>query len=277
MYSFAFYNGRFGKREEITIPLTDRSIFFGDAIYEVAVGCYDRIMWEDEHIKRLLSNCEKIGIHHKYTERYLSSLIREIAVKSLIPKYLLYIQISRGCSTRRHSAHESHINLLITIEPYEIERHPAPIKLITYEDKRYGYCNIKTINLLPSVLASTAAEQAGCDEAVFIKDGIVTECAKSNISIIKQGRLITHPLSTKILPGITRAHLISTCQALSIPCEEAEYSIDDLYSADEILVSSTTKLCRRATEINSLSVGGGATELSDRIYNSLYGEYNKCQ
>lgn len=274
MTSYAYYNGQFGKRDEIKIPLSDRSIFFGDAVYDTAIGCYDRILWEIEHIERLLCNAQRLGIEHKYTRRKLSSLIREISVKSTFGTCMIYIQISRDLMARNHSAVGCGANLLITVEPIIIDRFPKPMKLITAEDKRYGYCDVKTINLLPAVLSSTEAETAGCDEAIFIRNNIVTECSKSNISIIKQGRLITHPISSRILPGITRAHLLEGCRKLGIPFKEIEFTKAELFSADEILISSTTKLCKTASHIDSLPVGGGANEIASAIQNYLYSEFS---
>ena len=90
MISYAYYNGNFGKRNEISIPLSDRSIFFGDAVYDAAIGSYDRILWESEHIDRLLINAKRLGIEHEYTKAFLSELLREIAVKSMIKCFSLF-------------------------------------------------------------------------------------------------------------------------------------------------------------------------------------------
>ncbi len=279
MNSYAYYNGKFGKRNEISIPLSDRSIFFGDAIYDAAIGSYDRILWEDEHIERLLSGAEKIGIKHSFSRKHLSDLLHEVAIKSLLERYFIYFQISRDLPSRCHSAVGCGSNLLITVDPITIEKNPKPLKLITAEDLRYGYCNIKTVNLLPAVLSATNAEKAYCDEAVFIKDGIITECSKSNISIIKRGRLITHPISSKILPGIARAHLLKICRdKMAIPVEERPFTKEELFSADEVIVSSTTKLCKRVSHIDNMRVGGKNTLLATKIYNAMYSEYSDfCQ
>lgn len=276
MNAYAYYNGKFGKREDITIPLSDRSIFFGDAIYDAAIGCYDRILWEEEHIERLLNNAKRLGIEHSYDKHYLSALLREIAVKSTIDTYFLYFQLSRSFPIRRHSAIGCKASLLVTVEPINIEKNPPPLKLITVPDKRHGYCDIKTTNLLPAVLSATDAENADCDEAIFIKDGVVTECTKSNISIIKQGRVVTHPISSRILPGIARAHLLTACHTLDIAFEEAEFTKEDLFTADEILVTSTTKLCKRVSYIDGRAVGGKDSKTAKSLCDLLYSEFEKC-
>jgi D-alanine transaminase len=147
------------------------------------------------------------------------------------------------------------------------------MRLITVEDRRHGYCDIKTIDLLPAVLASTKAENCGCDEAIFVRNGIVTECEKSNISIIKQGRLITHPITSEILPGITRRHLLSICAEISIPVSEDYFTPIDLINADEVIITSTTKLCRSAVSIDGFAVGGKDTKLKNAISNRMLDEY----
>lgn len=273
MVSYAYYNGDFGRSENIKIPLSDRAIFFGDAIYDAAIGRYEFIMWEGEHIDRFLSNAKRLGIKHNYTKERLGALLREVAVKSCIPEYFLYFQLSRNKERRAHSALNSSSNLLVTIEPIEMNLAPPPIHLTLFEDLRYGYCDIKTVNLLPAVISSTKAEAQGCDEAVFQLGGVVTECAKSNVSILKDGILRTHPTTNRILPGIARSHVLLAARKLGIPCCEDPFTVDDLYAADEILVSSTTKLCRRANMLCGRSVGMKDTKNSEAICQILYQEF----
>ena len=273
MNSYAFYNGKFGKRDEIEIPLSDRALFFGDAIYDAAIGSYDRILWEEEHIDRFLKNAAAINIDHPYTKKHISQLLREIAVKSMLDSYFIYFQLSRNLPHRCHSAIGCTSNLLITIDPLTIYKNPTPLKLITFDDQRHGYCHIKTVNLLAAVLSMTEAEASATDEAVFIKNNVVTECSKSNISIIKQGRVISHPKTNEILPGIAREHLSMICKDIKIPFDEKKYSLDEMLEADEILVTSTTKLCRKVSHINGLPVGNKAPALADNICNLMYKEY----
>ncbi len=274
MNSYAYYNGKFGKRDEISIPLTDRTIFFGDAIYEAAIGRYDRILWEDEHLERLFTNAKKLSIHHKYSEKILSDILHEVAIKSCIDDYLIYFSLSRSSAERIHSAKScADANLLITVEPLTVDKNPSRLCLTVKEDLRYRYCDVKTVNLLPNVIALTGAETEGYDEVVFHRNGIVTECAKSNISILKRGRLITHPLDNEILPGITRKHIIDVCHKFGIPCSEEKFNLSDMYSADEIIISSSSKLCRTAKQIDGISVGGKAPELSEKIRLEVYKEY----
>ena len=256
MKSYAYYNGIFGKRSEIGIPLSDRAIFFGDAIYDAAIGCGGGVFLEGEHIGRFLDNADKLRIAHSYSSACLSEIFREVIKRSCLESYFLYFQLSRNCDARCHSAKKCNgANLLITVEPFAPEDPFIPLSLITAEDMRYYLCDVKTVNLLPSVIAATRADFSGCDEVVFHRGDTVTECSRSNISIIKSGVLYTHPEGNLILPGITRRHLLAACSSLGIPCRETPVSLRDLFEADEILVTSTTKLCRRAGALDGREVG----------------------
>jgi len=133
-------------------------------------------------------------------------------------------------------------------------------RLVPVTDNRYGLCAIKTVNLLPNVLAATSAAQRQADEAVFIKDGYVTECSHSNIFILKDGVLITRPTDGTILPGITRARLISCAATLSIPVKERAFTLAELTEADDILITSSSKLCRRATLLHAPDEGVATEE-----------------
>ena len=137
------------------------------------------------------------------------------------------------------------------------------------EDTRFFFFFVKTLNLIPSVLAAEATKQAGCDESVFYRvrgeQKIVTECAHSNVSMLKDGKFITAPLSNLILPGITRKHLIEICKELSIPVEEKEYTLSELFDADEIIVSSSGSLGIGVYEMDGKPVGGKDEALLKKI------------
>ena len=165
-------------------------------------------------------------------------------------------------------------NLWIALRPAEISDGTKPVRLITVEDTRFLHCNIKTLNLIPSCMASEKAKQAGCQEAVFYRPGgRVTECAHSNVHIIRDGKLVTAPADNLILPGIARAHLIRACEALNIPVSETPYTLDDLFAAQEVIVTSSSNLCLPACEIDGRQVGGKAPELLERLRVYLLEEF----
>lgn len=250
MIKNAYYNGAYLNIKDVAIPLSDRSVYFSDAVYDACLVRNKKIFMPKEHFERLKRSATAIGLKPP-DEKKLFSICERLISECEGGFYFLYIQLSGYKEERSHSRiGASEGNLLLTITPISAPKPDAACKLITVPDRRYSLCNIKTVNLLPAVLASSEAESRGADEAVFIRDGIVTECAHSNIHIIKNGALFTHPLDCHILGGITRAHLLSICKRLGIPYYEKAFTKEDLISADEILITSSSKLCRRVCEID---------------------------
>ena len=141
------------------------------------------------------------------------------------------------------------------------------------EDTRFMHCNIKTLNLIPSVIASQRAKEAGCFESVFHRNGRVTECAHSNVHIIKNGTLITAPTDNLILPGIARQHIIEACKEMNVMVKEEPFYLEDLFDADEVLVSSAGALCLAADQIDGKAVGGKATELVTQLQEKLLRDF----
>lgn len=268
--SIAYYNGTFCNFEDIRLPLSDRSVFFGDGIYDAAIGRLGGIYLEEEHIRRFFNNANRLNIPVNFSEAELSRLLHEVITRNDFEQYFIYFQLTRYCEERRHAYTDSKkSNLLITLKQHKLPNFENRLKLITCEDLRYYMCDIKTLNLLPAVMACAKAESVGCDEAVFIRDGNVTECAHSNIAIVKNGVLYTHPKSRLILNGITRERVLYMCEKLSIPYKEIPFTKSELWTADEILVTSTTKLCITASEIDGENVGKYQNCLSERLFFEL--------
>ena len=145
-------------------------------------------------------------------------------------------------------------------------------KAITMEDTRYFHCDIKTINLLPAVIYTQRAEEAGCDETILHRGDRVTECAHSNVHILKDGALKTAPCDNLILPGITRAHRIAQCREMGIPVIEEPFTVREMMAADEVFFTSASALCCRIEEIDGQKVGGRAPELIARIQKAAWDE-----
>ncbi len=273
MEGLAYYNGKTAKCDDITIPLTDRLIYFGDGIYDVIAGHSGKLFLPMEHIDRLFFGMNTLHIKPPLSKDELQKLIQSMIKLSGYDSYIVYISVSRNAAERVHSYLEcDRSNLLIIIRRFKF-RDSGSLKLIITEDKRYSYCNIKTINLLPSVLAATKAQEHGCDEAIFIRDGKITECSHSNIFIIKDESIITHPNSNLILPGIIRNYLIKIAAETNVNIAERAFTKTELFEADEIIVTSTTKLIQRASSINGISVGGKAVELFDKLKQIMLNSY----
>ena len=258
MKNLGYYNGKYDLIENMMIPMSDRVHWFGDGVYDATCARNYKIMSLDEHIDRFFRSAELLNINLGFTKKYLADLLQKLVNKLDEGDLFVYWQVTRGGKGLRSHCYNSEekANLWITVTPEKVTKIDKKFKLTMMEDKRYQYCNIKTLNLIPSVLAAQKAKEKGCDETVFYRGDIVTECAHSNIHILKDGKFITHPADEYILPGIARAHLIEACRALNIPVEERAFTLDELFVADEVIVSSSGDLCNSAYELDGRAIGG---------------------
>lgn len=272
--SIAYYNGDFCDYDKIRIPLSDRSVFFGDGIYDAAVGRMGKIYLENEHIERFISNAGKMNIPFHLGKSDLSELLHKTVMLNGFSEYFVYFQLTRYSDVRNHAyPNTEKSNLLITVREHIFSSPDQKLKLMTEPDIRYLMCNVKTLNLLPAVLAAKKAEESGCDETVFIRNGTVTECAHSNISIIQNGTLYTHPKNRLILPGITRERLLFKCEELAIPYKESAFTEKELKEADEVLITSTSKLCKMASEIDGIKINTEKNSIGKRLVLALYDDF----
>ena len=277
MKTLGYYNGKFGELDEMTVPMNDRVCWFGDGVYDAGPARNYKIFAIDEHIDRFFNSAGLLDMKMPVTKQELKDLLQEMVNKMDTGNLFVYYQLTRGTGIRNHVFTEGPGNLWIMLKPAEISDGMKPIKLISTEDTRFFHCNIKTLNLIPSVMAAEKAKKAGADETVFYRPGgRDTECAHSNCQIIKDGKLITAPTDNLILPGIARAHLIRMCKKLEIPVSETPYTLDEMYNADEVLVTSSSNLCLHANELDGRPVGGKAPELLEKIRAALIDEFTEA-
>lgn len=277
MKTLGYYNGKYGELDEMCIPMNDRVCWFGDGVYDAGPSRNYKIFAIDEHIDRFFNSAGLLDIEMPVTKEELKELLQEMVNKMDTGNLFVYYQVTRGTGVRNHAYTKGPGNLWIMLKPAEIQDGIEPIKLITVEDTRFLHCNIKTLNLIPSCVATEKAKKAGCQEAVFYRPGgRVTECAHSNVHIIKDGKLVTAPTDNLILPGIARAHLIRMCKQLGIPVSETPYTLKDLFEAEEVLVTSSSNLCLHACEIDGKPVGGKNPELLEKIRAALIGEFREA-
>lgn len=259
-----YYNGNISPLNEIMVPLNDRAMYFGDGVYDATMCKNGKILDFEEHLARFENSLKKLSIPMPCTVEKLRSELTKIAAMGEAGKwYMLYWSSTRAVAPRGHAFPAGlPSNLIITLSEKPGMRSPEqPMRLITFEDHRFEYCDIKTLNLIPSCLASQAASEAGCEEAVFHRGDQVTECAHSNISILQNGVLRTAQTDSWILPGIARKNLIRCAKAVGIPVREERFTLQELFAADEILVSSSSAQLTPVTEIDGTPVGGKAPEL----------------
>lgn len=274
METLGYYNGTYGPLDEMTVPMNDRACYFGDGVYDATYSRNYKIFALEEHVDRFFSSAALVEICLPVTKEGLGALLYEMLGKVDTGGNFVYWQATRGTGMRSHAfPEEGGANLWITIRPRQVQTPDKKVRLITLEDTRYLHCNIKTLNLLPNCVASERAKQAGADEVIFHRAGRVTECAHHNCHIIKGGVLVTAPTDNLILPGVTRAHLIRACGVLDIPVEERPYMVEDVFAADEVLISSVSSLGLAAETVDDTPVGGKAPELLARLQAYLWREF----
>lgn len=269
MKNLGYYNGTIGLIEKMKIPMTDRVCFFGDGVYDATYARNHKIFAIEDHLDRFYNSAGFLKIEIPMEREELKATLEEMVNKVDDGEQFVYWQVTRGNKgLRNHAFPEGKASLWITIEPRKIVDIHKKVKLITMEDIRFLICNIKTLNLIPSVMAAEATKEAGCDECIFHRNGRVTECAHSNVSIIKDGKFITAPTDRLILPGISRKHILQFCREFDIPVLEQPYTIDDLMNADEVVVTSSGQLCLQAIEVDGKPVGGKAPEILEKLQNA---------
>lgn len=271
MRNIGYYNGQVGIIEEMTIPMNERSSYFGDGVYD-AMMCMNRIpLAMEDHLARFYRSAKKIGIEIPMAQDELAGLVLSLCGRVDAPEQFVYVQATRGVGMRGHSYKmvEGKPSLWIQVRPDRMDDLSKTYKCITHEDTRFYFCDIKTINLLPNVLYNHEAEEAGCDETILHRGVRVTECAHSNVHIIKNGALVTAPLDNLILPGVTRKHIIAHCNRLGIPVIEQPFTVDEMMAADEVFFSSCSALCCRIGEIDGKPVGGRAPEIIAAIQKAM--------
>ncbi len=274
MKDLGYYNGRYDCIENMTIPMNDRVCWFGDGVYD-AGPCHNyQIFALEEHLDRFFGSAAALDIRIPMGKEDLAGLLQRLVRKLDTGDLFVYYQVTRGTAPRNHAYEPGPGNLWVMIRPSAVNDGKEPISLITCEDTRFFHCDIKTLNLIPSVMASRKAKLAGCQEAVFYRPGgRVTECAHSNVHILKDHVLHTAPTDHLILPGIARAHLLRACARLGIPCKEEAFFVPDLFSADEILVTSSSSLCLRARALDGRKAGGGDPDLYEALRREVLREF----
>jgi D-alanine transaminase len=277
MKDLGYYNGKYDTIDNMSVPMNDRACYFGDGLFEVAYARNGKIYALDEHISRMYASADFLGYVMPLSQEELTALLYELSEKVDCNEQLIYWQVSRGTELRSHApASPLKANLWVTIREKKMLPPYEPMTLITAPDTRFFHCNMKTLNLLPTVMASIAAKEAGADEAIFHRDGRVTECAHSNICIIRDdGTVQTAPADELILPGVTRAHMIRACEELGVPCIEEPFTLDELMNAAEVVVLSSGTQFRPTRLVDGIPVGGRSPELVARFQEKLYGDFLK--
>ncbi len=270
----AYYDGVWGTPEEVMIPFNDRVHFFGDGVYDATAGGNHVVYLLDEHLDRFYTSAKALGIRIPMEKEALGKLLTEMLQKVEGETHFVYWQVTRGTADRNHVYDEDMVGKLwIMIRPAVLNNPDVPIKVNTKEDTRFYHCNIKTLNLIPSVVAAQEAKRLGVQETVFHRGDTVTECAHSNVCILKDGVFYSHPNDCYILRGIAKQHLIKACYKLGITVMERPFTLQELKDADEIIVSSSSNFCLHVNEVDGVPAGGKDPKTLKMIQDEVVREY----
>lgn len=268
MDSIGYYNGQVGRPEELRVPMLDRAMFFGDGCYEAAFVINGRALDLDDHIERFRNSMRFLRIEPDFTDEELADTLYACIARVDCAYAMAYWQISRATAPRGHCFPPAGTgpNLLITVDKKGFPDVLTPAAFITLEDTRYFHCNIKTLNLIPNVLANQAAKEAGAMEAIFVRpDGTVTEGSHTNVHILKDGVLRTHEDGSLILPGIAKKQMLACARALGIPVAEKAFTREEMQGADELFITGSATFLKRADKLDGRPVGGKDTALYERL------------
>jgi D-alanine transaminase len=261
MPELAYLNGEILPIDKAQVPIEDRGYQFGDAVYEFIASYNGRLFCLEEHLDRLERSLNGLFFPSVSREAVRKAVLT-LFEKAEIQRAGIYIQISRGVSPRNHAFPDG-VRPQIVMTIREVEEKPPELRkngatAITLEDFRWGRCDLKTVQLLPNVLAKQKALAAGVFDAIFVSsEGVVREATSSNICIVADGTVITHPLTPQILPGITRKVVIDLCRELDIPVSERFFKTDALYGAEESFLTGTVTEVLPIVTIDRHRIGDG--------------------
>jgi D-alanine transaminase len=266
MSRIVYVNGRYLPRAHAKVDVEDRGYQFSDGVYEVCevrAGC---LIDERRHLTRLDRSLSELQIAQPMPRSALAVVLREVVSRNRVHDGLVYIQVSRGVARRDHAFPSSGTapSIVVTAKSIDIaanERLAADgIAVVTVPDERWTRVDIKSLSLLPNVLAKQAARAQGAREAWLVdKDGRITEGSSSNAWIInRDGKLLTRHLDRGILAGVTRAVLIESLKSHGVELEERAFTVEEAYAAREAFVTSATQAVMPVVRIDGRPIGNGA-------------------
>jgi len=256
-----YHNGHFVDKKAVSISPEDRGFNFADGVYEVIRSYNGAPFRLADHMRRLDRNLQELRLDIGVNDS-LESIPAELLRQNDLQKgdATIYLQISRGVAPRSHPFPDTITpTIYAAATPFDppVEQWRNGIKVICLPDTRWSRCDIKTVALLPNVLANQQALEAGADEALFVRDGAVTEGTLSNFGAVFNDQLWTYPDSNYILPGITRQVTLDLCQNLQIPVRKHPIMADRLHDAAEAMVMGTTKEITPVVQIDQHVIGNG--------------------
>ena len=271
MPDLAYLNGEIMPIEKAMVPIEDRGYQFGDGVYEFVASYEGRLFMLEAHLDRLERSLRELS-YDPIPRKTIRQAVVDLLNRSGYSRAGIYIQISRGIAPRNHAiAAGMAPQIVMTIRavselPEKLRTEGATA--ITVRDTRWGRCDIKTIQLLSNSLAKQKALDAGCDDAIFVTNHkVVREGTSSNLFIAVNKKLLTHPLTPNILPGITRQAIIQICQSEGLEVQETFFETEDLYGADEAFLTGTVTEVLPIVRVDEQHIGAGTVgSITRRLY-----------
>jgi D-alanine transaminase len=260
--STAYLNGVFLPLDQAQIPVLDRGFLFGDGVYEVIPVYGGKLFRLDHHLRRLQNSLDAVRIGNPLADAEWKAMLSELVNAPQEQDRSIYLQVTRGVAPQRDHAFPvatppTVFAMCTPGQPArEIDSEPG-IAAITLADIRWQYCNIKAITLLPNILLRQQAIEANAAEAILIRDGCAVEGAASNVFAVRDGVVTTPPNSAALLPGVTRDLVLELAQANDTPCREADIPVEDLFRADEVWLTSSTREISPVIRLDDRTVGDG--------------------
>jgi len=275
------WNEKIVDESEVKIDLEDRGYQFGDGIYEV-IRIYDGYMYmEKEHLDRLWVSAEKIRMPLPFTREELSQRLHRLADEVGLENARVYFQVTRGTAKPRlhnfPNPKEVQPVLMADIQPASrpSAKQNIGIRAGFVEDKRWLHCDIKSISLLGNIMALDEAQQKGYDEAVLVRDGNVTEASASNLWMVKDDVIYTHPDGNLVLPGIAKIKIREISKALGIELREEVFTEKELLAADECFKTSSVAEIMPIIEIDDQKIGDGMPgKITKKVLNAYIESVN---
>ena len=261
MSKIAYLNSKYINFNKAKIHIEDRGLQFSDSVYEVVPFYNKKLIDFNFHAKRLKYSLKELQIKYIVKEEKLKKIFNKIIRLNKIRNGIVYLQITRGVQSRDHNYRN---NLIPNLIIYTINRklnlpnsNFKGEKAITYKDLRWKRRDIKTVSLLANVLAKKEAVRKKAYEAILIDNGKITEATASNVWIVKNNKLITHPSNTDILKGITREVVKKLIKKNKINLKETSFTKKELYNADEVFITSSSSFVTPIIKVDSKLVNKG--------------------
>ena len=278
MPNSVYLNNKYVNFKDAKIHIEDRGFQFSDSVYEVIKVLNNKLLDINFHIRRLKYSTKELNFNIKINKNFLTKIFITIVKMNKLSNGIIYLQITRGIQHREH-AYKKNLkpNIIIYTAKKKFNlpnKNYKGYKAITYPDIRWGRPDIKTTSLLANILAATEASKKGAYETIFFKGKKITEAAHSNVWIIKNNKIITHPANREILRGVTRTVLINLIKNQDFKLIEKEFSLNELFKADEVFITSSGSLVTPIiqvdqTKINNGKIGPMTKALALNFYKSI--------